>query len=125
MTNVFSKVSRQRLDTCDTRLQKVMEAVLQRVNISIACGHRSKEEQDKAFKGGFSKLRFPKSKHNSNPSVAVDIIPYPSGYQATEKEWQDLAKVVKEEAAKLGVEIVWGGDWKKFVDKPHFELKGA
>lgn len=33
-----------------------------------------------------------------------------------------LAEVVKAAAAELSVAIVWGGDWPKFRDGPHFEL---
>lgn len=33
-----------------------------------------------------------------------------------------LAQAVKKAAADEGVPIVWGGDWPKFRDGPHFEL---
>ena len=32
-----------------------------------------------------------------------------------------LQKVAKE---RFGVELEWGGDWTKFKDLPHFQLKG-
>lgn len=33
-----------------------------------------------------------------------------------------LAEVIKAEASRLGVPIVWGGDWRTLRDGPHFEL---
>ena len=37
-------------------------------------------------------------------------------------DYQKLAAVVKDAASRLGVQIVWGGDWTTFKDGPHFEL---
>lgn len=37
-------------------------------------------------------------------------------------DYQKLAALVKEVAARLGVPIVWGGDWTTLKDGPHFEL---
>ena len=45
----------------------------------IVCGHRNKEDQNKAFAEGKSKLKWPKGKHNKLPSQAVDAAPYISG----------------------------------------------
>jgi len=36
--------------------------------------------------------------------------------------YKAFAKTVKSVAKKEKVSIVWGGDWKSFVDMPHFEL---
>lgn len=36
--------------------------------------------------------------------------------------YANLAAVVKAAAAELSVAIVWGGDWPRFRDGPHFEL---
>jgi len=33
-----------------------------------------------------------------------------------------IANAIKASAAKLDTPIVWGGDWRKFRDLPHFEL---
>jgi peptidoglycan L-alanyl-D-glutamate endopeptidase CwlK len=33
-----------------------------------------------------------------------------------------IAESMKQTAADLGVQLVWGGDWKTFTDGPHFEL---
>jgi peptidoglycan L-alanyl-D-glutamate endopeptidase CwlK len=38
------------------------------------------------------------------------------------KKYKELAAVVKQAAKAVGVPIEWGGDWKTFLDGPHFQL---
>nr|DAN41019.1 MAG TPA: L alanyl D glutamate peptidase endolysin [Caudoviricetes sp.] len=38
------------------------------------------------------------------------------------KKLVEISKHVKAVAKKMGVEIVWGGDWKTLYDTPHYEL---
>lgn len=33
-----------------------------------------------------------------------------------------IADAMKKAADELGVELEWGGDWKTFMDGPHFQL---
>ena len=73
----FGTKSRERLDTCHPDLQTLFNAVIEEVDCSVICGHRNKADQDKAFASGNSKAEYPKGKHNSNPSTAVDVYPYP------------------------------------------------
>ena len=123
MANKFSTISSKRLSECHPDLQLLFKHVLARVDISIACGYRPKDEQDAAYEGGFSSVKWPKSRHNSWPSEAVDVIPYPSGYKATQGEWERLAEIVFEEAELLGVQVEWGGRWTSFIDRPHWQIK--
>jgi peptidoglycan L-alanyl-D-glutamate endopeptidase CwlK len=51
----------------------------------------------------------------------VDVVPYPVDWLDLAR-FRALAKVVKECAEELGTEVQWGGDWKTFVDMPHWEL---
>ncbi|MBR0178679.1 MAG: M15 family metallopeptidase [Bacteroidales bacterium] len=37
--------------------------------------------------------------------------------------FEELADLMFQVASDQGVEIVWGGHWKTFVNKCHFELK--
>ena len=68
-----------------------------------------------------------KSKHNYEPSKAVDIIPYPSGWK-NELEFYFLSGVVMGIADRMykeGVienQITWGGRWKTLVDLPHYQI---
>jgi peptidoglycan LD-endopeptidase CwlK len=117
----FGKISLERLKTCDKRLQDIAHAAIKRTDFSVACGHRGEQEQNEAFARGFSKLKFPKSKHNKTPSLAMDLVPFPVDWKNL-KRFDALAVIVKDEAARLGVKLVWGGDWVKFRDRPHYEL---
>jgi len=55
---------------------------------------------------------------------AVDICPFIGGTLDwdNDKAFHDLARHIKAEAAKLGIKIKWGGDWKNPYDAPHYEL---
>jgi hypothetical protein len=92
-------------------------------------GYRGEQSQNKAFTEGRSKLKFPNSKHNSLPSNAIDIAPFPIDWKNRER-FCYLAGIVKGIAHSKGIKIRWGGDWdndgettdNKFDDLPHFEL---
>ena len=111
----------QKLSTCDNRLQVLFYEVIKEFDCTILCGHRGEAEQNAAYASGNSKLKYPKSKHNSLPSMAVDVAPYPIDWLDL-KRFKELSEVVKKKAAELNIGIVWGGDWKKFPDAPHYEL---
>ena len=117
----FSKLSLERLATCHLDLQRVAKAAIKRTDFTVSCGHRGEQEQNEAFARGFSKLKFPNSKHNKTPSLAMDLVPYPVDWEDV-KRFDELAVIVKEEAIKLGVSLTWGGNWPKFKDRPHYEL---
>jgi len=101
------------------------------MDFTILEGYRGEEKQNEAFDTGRSQLRYPESKHNTFPCLAVDIAPYPIDWQDTER-FVLLAGVIKAVAHSLEVSdlIRWGGDWDRdgqmtdetFRDYPHFEL---
>lgn len=121
--NKFSRSSQKKLSTCHKDLQTLCEAVLQDMDITILCGARGEFEQNEAFKNGKSKLKFPHSKHNKSPSLAVDCAPWTSGGI----DWKNLeafdnmCKLFQQHADKLGIEIRLGRDFY-FKDYPHVEL---
>ncbi len=126
--NKFSKTSATRLASCHPNLQKVFTAALEVCDCSILCGHRTKEEQN-ALPSINTQVRYPNSKHNSLPSKAVDVTPYP--YDEDDRErFSYFAGIVIGVGASMGVAIRWGGDWDKdnelkdngFDDLMHFEL---
>lgn len=117
----FSKTSLKHLKTCDERLQLIMNHAINIVDFSIICGHRDKQTQDSLFKQGKSMVKWPNSKHNSLPSKAIDIIPYPVNWNDF-VAFENLAKIIKDTAKYYDIGIEWGGDWKHFKDYPHFQL---
>lgn len=125
----FSEYSLVRLETCHYLLQQICERVIISYDFRVLEGHRSNERQAELLAQNLTTLEPGKSKHNLNPSLAVDIAPYPI-------DWEDrtrfflLAGFMFQAAADLNVRIRWGGDWnmnwvhtdQKFHDLPHFEL---
>jgi len=124
----FGKKSRIERDSCEEELIIVLDYAIQHVDFSVICGHRDMEEQNKAFNEGNSQLRYPNSNHNKWPARAVDIIPYPSGWDNLDK-FNELSTYMYEGAIKYGVLIRWGGHWKNYTgqgdddrDWAHWEL---
>jgi len=117
----LGRASTERLLTCDPRLVQLVCAVAAKHSITVLCGHRDEKEQEQAFLDKKSKVHFPHSKHNTSPSQAIDIAPWPIDW-SDKKSFEALALVVKEHAAALGIKIKWGGEFKGFFDGPHFEL---
>lgn len=75
---------KRHLATLDPRLQLLMRAAIKHVDFTITCGFRNQADQDKAFAEGKSKVKWPDGKHNSNPSKAVDVAPYPIDWNDAE-----------------------------------------
>jgi len=122
MPNHFSKRSALALGSCHPALQAILYDAIEMIDFTVICGYRDEAKQNEAYETGRSQLKYPHSKHNQYPSLAVDIIPYPVDWDDIER-FHALALVVKGCAKRLGIEIVWGGDWLTFKDYPHFELK--
>jgi len=118
----FSKRSADKLVTCDERLQILFNEVVKTFDCTILDGHRGEKEQNEAFNSGRSKAKYPQSRHNSYPSMAVDCVPYPIN-------WDDLprfhrfAGFVQATGIQMGIKVKWGGDFKGFFDGPHFQIE--
>lgn len=125
----YSAKSLKELSTCDEQLQLVFNKVIKHFDCSILKGHRKRKEQDEKYRLGLSKVQYPNSKHNSSPSLAVDVAPYPIDWKDRER-FHYFAGYVMGTAISLGKRIRWGGDWDKdtqvkdnsFDDLLHFEL---
>lgn len=110
----WSKRSKKVYDTLDGDLQVLVTRIRDEVaDISLISGYRDREEQNGLHENGFSTLRWPDSKHNRKPSLAVDLQPYPYPLRKV-KLWAALGyiagnaqRIAKEE----GFRIRWGGDW--------------
>lgn len=124
----FSKKSEDQLQTCDKRLQDICREVIKYYDFTVLEGYRDRITQDKAFKSGASKIEWPNGKHNSRPSKAVDLSPYP--YTKDERVYIYLAGLFIATAYSLGIKIRWGADWngkdlwkdENFLDWGHFEI---
>jgi len=127
----FSKRSKQHLSEADKQLQDLFNEVILYWDCTVLCGHRDKETQDTAYKDKKSKVKWPNSKHNSKPSMAVDVAPYPINWDDIDR-FRRFAWFVKGIATARGINLRMGADWdgdnaiddQTFNDMPHFELKG-
>ena len=118
MTRKWSARSKAVYDELCPELQDVCTYILTRIDVSLVKGHRPKDEQDAAFDAGFSKVRWPDGKHNTLPSDAVDLQPYP--YPESDlKLWAALgyiAGTAVEYGRSKGYQLRWGGDWNQNGD---------
>ena len=139
----FGRKSRERLETCHSDLIVLFSAVIEEIDCSVICGHRNKEDQDKAVASGNSKAVYPKGKHNASPSNAIDVAPYPIDWDDLDRfyyfaGWVLAKAEILRNVGEISHNIRWGGSWRKFNkgridfsynkrkdvldDLPHFEL---
>ena len=126
----FGRKSRERLATAHPDLQKIFNEVIKYVDCSVLEGHRDERTQDRLFEEGKTKVRYPLGRHNTKPSRAVDVVPYPVDWDDRER-FTLFAGFVLGLARGMGISIRWGGDWdvdfqvsdNRFDDFPHYELK--
>ena len=135
--NRFSGTSQAKLATCHRDLQTLFNHIILERDCTVICGQRSEADQDKAFAEGKSQKRFPNSKHNTSPSLAVDVAPY----EKTGVDWGKLQSAefagyvrgVADQLFRIGTikhRIRCGADWDsdfdvddtKFWDANHFEI---
>ena len=78
----FSQKSKDLLQDAHPHIELVLNEAIKYIDFSIVTIHRGEEKQNELFEKGFSKVRYPKSKHNTKPSVAADVAPYYKEYGA-------------------------------------------
>ncbi len=142
MTYKFGRTSTARLNTCDEDIQTLFRHIVQEYDCSIICGHRTRDDQQRAFSSQRSKVQWPNSKHNTSPSIAVDVAPYPIDWGekgSAQKRKKAIARFyhfagyVLAMSKELGIKVRWGGDWdgdndfsdQNFDDLVHWELKNV
>lgn len=94
------------------------------INIEIVSGLRTFKEQDELYAQGrtidgpiVTRARGGSSNHNYG--LAVDVCPFidnKPNWNAKLETWLTIGNL----AETYGLE--WGGNWEKFVDKPHIQL---
>lgn len=127
----MNDASRRRLDKVHPTLSAAIKVLIDTLaqngmQIEVVQGLRTFAEQDGLFAQGRSRpgpivTRARGGQSNHNYGLAVDVVPFNNGqpnWNAPLGVWTTIGN----EAEKLGLE--WGGDWKKFVDKPHIQLPG-
>lgn len=129
----FGAGSLKQRATLHPRLQMVLDDAIKYFDFVIVEGHRGKEAQNAAYAKGLSQLPWPRGNHNSYPSRAADLAPYPvdwSEKRAAHLRFAFMMGVVWQSAQRLGVKVRFGMDWNRnldprdesFIDLPHVEL---
>jgi peptidoglycan L-alanyl-D-glutamate endopeptidase CwlK len=89
------------------------------IDFGVSEGIRSLETQREYLEKGVSTTM--RSRHLTGH--AVDVYAYVAGMARWEMPlYKQISEAFFKAAQELGVDIEWGGDWKKFKDGPHFQL---
>lgn len=140
----FGKSSRDKLSTCHPDIQAILNALIEIYDFTVVEGERSLETQQEYFRAGKSTKDgvINKSKHQSSPSMAVDIMPVAPDTNAFSGKTLDNARfyfmmgmvqVIAIQLLEQGIishNVRFGLDWdgdkiysdQTFHDLPHFEL---
>ncbi len=126
----FGTQSKRNLLECEKNLQRVAYAAIEGYGFTVICGHRNKEDQNKAYDQKFSTKKFPNGEHNSKPSKAMDIIPDAGGWNAGREQFILMIGIIKGVALSLGIPVRCGIDFDmdnnlqndNFIDSAHVEL---
>lgn len=120
----LSQKSLERLKGVNENLVKVVKKAIQisPYDFMVVEGLRTIETQKKYVAEGKSKTM--NSYHLTGH--AVDLAPLENGsidWNNKKGQFDEVARAMKKAANELGIKIEWGGDWKSFVDKPHFQIQ--
>jgi peptidoglycan L-alanyl-D-glutamate endopeptidase CwlK len=117
---ILGKRSTDNLVGVNADLVKVVKRALELspVDFTVIEGLRTKERQAELLEKGFTRTM--NSRHIIGQ--AVDIVPLPVDWN-NPKPFALVAEAMKKAADELGVKITWGGDWKSFVDLPHYQIE--
>lgn len=122
------QLNNQRLLTVLPELQRLAKKVIEDLEAEnlrplITCGYRSNEEQTKLYAQGRTRagkiVTFAKpgeSLHNHRRALDFAFLDANGDIDWSDKLFRRLGIVAKINGLK------WGGDWKKFKDRPHIEL---
>jgi len=142
----YSQKSKDNLATCHPDLQELFNEVIKEFDCTVIEGHREPERQRELFHDGLTKIL--DSKHLRNPSLAVDVVPFPERYSnkftmcyfagyvkgivnKINSERTEINKVRESHNSKPLplIKLIWGGDFnqdtqigKEWFDGAHFEL---
>jgi len=127
----FSKSSKDRLETCHPLIQDWLNEIIKWRDCTVAWGHRGEKDQNEMFAKGLSRCKYPESKHNSDPSLAVDVYPYALGRMINGDVEGDEVLIdrfigfAQAVAAIRGIPIKSASEWGSFKgDLGHWEVYG-
>ena len=117
MSRKWSARSQAVRDQLCPELQGLVDDLLVYMDVSLTTGHRTENAQNDLYPK-YTKVQWPNSKHNSFPSLAIDLQPYP--YPDNENDLRAglgyMAGLARCIAESRGFQIRWGGDWNRNGD---------
>lgn len=117
----FGTRSESNLKGINPVLERLFREVIKEtpIDFTVIDGLRTLKEQKEYVKNGYSKTL--RSRHLTGK--AVDVMALVNGKGTWDEQYyKTLSDYVKAVAKKMGIAIVWGGDWSSFPDPGHFEL---
>lgn len=123
---VWDLISEKRIMTLhpqvrDKAREFINKAEKKGIKLRVAQATRTYAEQNDLYAQGRTKsggivtnAKAGQSSHNFG--TAIDVVPIVNGEAKWDADWNKIAEIGK------SVGFSWGGDWKTFKDKPHFEM---
>jgi len=118
----------ERLRGINKELLVIFVAALQEIPHEIHIprygGLRTKEDQAKLVAKGRSKTM--NSYHLTGKAFDIYVLDdkgQPTWGKKYHYKYEEVAKHFIKVANEYGVKLTWGGHWKSFVDRPHFQIE--
>lgn len=127
MSYALSRRSEERLQGVHPDLIRVVRGAIlhSKTDFLVVEGRRTLDRQKELFAAGKSKTM--RSRHLTGHAVDLAPLVDLNGDGAKELTWIresffPIVDAMRASAAAAGVLIEWGGDWRDFVDMPHWQL---
>lgn len=123
---VWDKASEERINKLHPEVRDKAREFINRaedegIKLRVTSGYRTYKEQDELYAKGrttsggiVTRAKAGESSHNFG--TAIDVVRIENGKAIWNYGWEEIGKIGK----SVGFE--WGGDWKSFIDKPHFQM---
>jgi len=123
----LSESSRARLSGVDPRIFEIIDLALKITLIDFGipqdAGLRTAERQKELFDKGVSKCDGYNNLSAHQSGLAFDVYAYTNGKASWDtKELLTVATAILQAASQLGYSLEYGGNYKSFIDMPHFQL---
>ena len=129
----LSMTSLARLNKVEPILIKIFKKAIRNspIDFGIASGKRTTAEQQALYALGRTKpgkivtyLDGVNKKSYHQSGKAVDVYAYVNGKADwSSKYYEPIARHIQQVAKeKFNTDLTWGGDWKNFIDRPHFQI---
>ena len=116
----FSHRSLVKLNTCDKDLILLSNDVIKCIDFTVITGHRGEIEQNKLYPK-YSKVKWPTGKHNTLPSLGLDIAPFIPRYGVIYGNDEQIKEIAAAESvARIQVQAFVKKAYARLIG--HFEM---